>query len=80
MNPHSIPSTFDAGTSPRGQAADTSSARARLQAAFSARRVAYRTAELREAGFGERAIHAMVQKGTLLRLHSFATLTTSARG
>lgn len=106
MNPQSIPSAFDAGTSPGGRATDISSARARLRAAFSPRRVAYRTAELREAGFGDRAIHGFVADGTLLRLrpgcyvlaswwaglsidgrrrnrvrmHSFATLTTSARG
>lgn len=106
MNPQSNPSAFDAGASPGARAMDISPARARLRAAFSARKVAFRTAELRDAGFGERAIHALVQDGTLLRLrpgcyviaswwtglsidgrrrnrvrlHSFATLTTSARG
>lgn len=68
MSPQSIPSAFDAGASPGARAADISPARARLRAVFSARKVAFRTAELRDAGFGDRAIHAMVQDGTLLRL------------
>ncbi|WP_269938137.1 type IV toxin-antitoxin system AbiEi family antitoxin domain-containing protein [Arthrobacter sp. HY1533] len=106
MKPHFTPPAFDAGTTPGGHAADTSPARARLKAAFSTRKVAYRTAELREAGFGSRSIRRLVEDGTLMRLrpgcyvlaswwaglsidaqrlyrvrlHSFATRTTSARG
>lgn len=96
----------DADPTPGGPPPHASPDQAGLAAAFPKTQVAFRTAQLRDAGLGPRAIRRLVEDGTLLRLrqgsyvrsswwarlsesgrrrnrillHSFATLTTSAKG
>lgn len=57
----------DGGPGPGGHLADTSVIR-RFMAAFPAKRVAWRTAQLRDAGFGDRSVRRLVVDGTLVRL------------